>query len=78
MKSFAGNAEDRALMKSYGWQLVTDAYGFAFWIAPRNAGVVSLYPDGTWAGGPDAFERLEDYLEWFASGEPWPPRSARD
>jgi hypothetical protein len=65
MKSVEGTAEDRALLESYGWRLATDANGFANWIGPKGAGVVHLYADETWSGGPECFEILEDYLKWF-------------
>ena len=76
-RGYAGTEEDCKLLERRGWKMVTDSGGFIYWIGARNAGVVTLYADGTWSGGPDAFEKLEDYLEWFASGQPWPPRPVR-
>ena len=66
-KSYEGSEEDRALLKAFGWKLLTDSSGFAYWVGPGGAGVVSLYEDGTWAGGPEEFNELEEYLRWRAS-----------
>ena len=69
-KGYPGTDEDRALLERYGWRMVTDPNGFAYWVGKGNRGVVSLYADGTWAGGPEEFNELEDYLKWFAKGHP--------
>lgn len=69
-KGFAGTDEDRALLEHYGWRMVTDSTGFVYWVGGAGTGVVSLYPDGTWAGGPPQFDELEDFLKWFAALQP--------
>jgi hypothetical protein len=60
-------------LESYGWRLASDAGGFIYWIARGNTGVLYLYPDGTWSGGPSDFALLEDYLEWHASSKSMQP-----
>lgn len=66
-KSDEGSEEDRALLESFGWRLVTDTSGYAFWVSPEGTGVVSLYADGTWAGSSGEFNTLEVYLRWHAA-----------
>ena len=73
-RGYGGSATDRELLERHGWRTAGDQDGIAFWIGPGNLGVVYLYEDGTWSGGPAEFDKLEDYLNWYASGAPWPPR----
>jgi hypothetical protein len=74
-KGYAGTAEDREMLEQHGWRQASDGVGFVYWIGPGGSGVVNLYEDGTWSGGPPVFDKLEDYLEWYVSGGPLPPRS---
>ena len=64
-KGFEGSEEDRTLLQAFGWKLVTDSSGFAYWLGPGGAGVVTLYDDGTWGGGSAEFNSLEEYLHWY-------------
>jgi hypothetical protein len=77
-KGYAGTAEDRELLEGHGWQQISDPGDFIYWIGPGRTGVVNLYEDGTWSGGPVVFDRLEDYLEWYASGQPLPAPPGQD
>jgi hypothetical protein len=63
------------MLERRGWHQVSDSGGFVYWLGPGRAGVVNLYEDGTWSGGPAAFDEFEDYLEWYASGQPLPRHS---
>jgi hypothetical protein len=69
-RGYEGTAEDRELLERYRWRLASDTEGFVYWIAPGNRAVVCLYANGTWAGGPAEFTRLEDYLDWNAGNKP--------
>gem|GEM_PF-5007374 len=75
-RGYPGTEEDRELLGRYGWRLVNNA-GFAYWIAPGGTGVVSIYTDNTWSGGPAAFATLEEYLDWHARGQPFTPSPKR-
>src|SRR3974390_82925 len=70
-RGYSGTATDRALLGRYTWGMVSDGYGFVYWLGPGNRGVVYLYEDGTWAGGSERFDDLEDYLAFYARCERW-------
>jgi hypothetical protein len=72
-KGYGGTAEDRTLLERHGWRQASDSGGFVYWIGPGRAGVINLYEDGTWSGGPAIFDKLEDYLDWYANGQLRPP-----
>ena len=67
-RGYAGTESEREAFERYGWRMATDAGGFVYWIGPGYASVVILYTDGTWAGVPEDFSMLEDFLDWYASG----------